>query len=109
MAMAAGVMGAVALAFERQATFIWSPSSIGALLYLAIFGSVVTFTLYFWLLSHMPAKRLALIAYVIPVVAVGIGALRGEPLTLRTLVGAVLVVGGTALAVHRFSSKEQVR
>ncbi len=109
MAMTAGVMGAVALAFERQAGIIWSPSSIGALLYLAIFGSVVTFTLYFWLLSHMPAKRLALIAYVIPVVAVAIGALRGEPLTLHTLVGAALVVAGTALSVHHFSSNRQVR
>ena len=59
--------------------------------------------------SQNPVKSLALITYVIPVVAVGIGALRGESLTLRTLVGAALVVGGTALAVHQFSYKGQMR
>ena len=61
-------------------------------------GSAVTFTLYFWLLSHLPARRLALIAYVIPVIAVGIGVLRGEPLTPRMLLGAAGVVAGVALA-----------
>lgn len=100
MGMTAGIMGALAVAFENGQDFNWNMSSIGALLYLAIFGSVITFTLYFWLLAHLPAKRLALIAYVIPLVAVVVGTLRGEPMTLRTLTGAALVVAGTALAVH---------
>jgi drug/metabolite transporter (DMT)-like permease len=100
MGITAGIMGALAVTFERGQSFDWNMSSIGALLYLAIFGSVITFTLYFWLLAHLPAKRLALIAYVIPLVAVGVGTLRGEPMTLRTLTGAALVVAGTALAVH---------
>jgi drug/metabolite transporter (DMT)-like permease len=76
------------------------------LLYLTVFGSVITFTLYFWLLAHLPAKRLALIAYVIPLVAVGVGWLRGEPMTVRTLAGAALVVIGTALAVHLHSLQQ---
>ncbi len=100
MGITAGIMGALAVAFEKGQSFNWNMSSIGALLYLAIFGSVITFTLYFWLLAHLPAKRLALIAYVIPLVAVVVGTLRGEPMTLRTLTGAALVVAGTALAVH---------
>jgi drug/metabolite transporter (DMT)-like permease len=106
MAMTAGVMGALAFAFERGRNFEWDSTSIGALLYLAVFGSVITFTLYFWLLSHLSAKRLSLIAYVIPIVAVVIGAIRGEPMTLRTLAGAALVVAGTALAVHHFSPQK---
>jgi len=36
--------------------------------------------------------------------AVLIGTLRGEPLTLKTLLGSALVIGGVALAVHRFAS-----
>ena len=68
-------------------------------------GSAVTFSLYFWLLSYLPAKRLALIAYVIPVIAVGLGVLRGESLTLRMLAGAAAVVGGVALAVGLKSGK----
>ena len=101
MAMAAVLMGGVALAVERERELVWDGVSVGALLYLAILGSVVTFTLYYWLLSHLPAKRLALIAYIIPLEAVAIGALRGEPLTLKTLVGSALVIGGVALAAHR--------
>jgi drug/metabolite transporter (DMT)-like permease len=100
MGMTAGIVGAAALAFEGHREFSLNATSIGALFYLAIMGSAVTFTLYYWLLAYLPAKRLALIAYIIPVVAVGIGLAFGEPLTLRVLTGAALVLGGVALAVH---------
>jgi len=101
MAMTSGIMAALALSLERGARMTFDASSIVTLLYLAIPGSAVTFSLYYWLLSHMPAKRLALIAYVVPVVAVVIGVMRGEPLTARMLAGAALVIGGVAMAVHR--------
>ncbi len=104
MAICAGVMGVVALGYERELTFTWDAVSVGALLYLAIFGSAVTFSLYFWLLKQWPAKRLALIAYIIPIIAVGVGVLRHEPLTLRELIGAAVVVAGVALAVHKHGS-----
>jgi drug/metabolite transporter (DMT)-like permease len=100
MAMTAGIMGAVALGTERDIPFTWKRVSVGALLYLAIMGSAVTFTLYYWLLGHFPAKRMALIAYIIPVVAVAIGLARGEPLTVRILAGAALVLAGVGLAVN---------
>jgi drug/metabolite transporter (DMT)-like permease len=103
MAMTAVIMGMVALGAERERPIVWDGVSVSALLYLAIFGSALTFTLYYWLLSHLPAKRLALIAYLIPLEAVLIGNLRGEPFTLKILAGSALVVGGVALAVHRFS------
>jgi len=99
MLVAAAVMSVPALALERARESRWDLVSISALLYLAVVGSAVTFSLYFWLLSHLPARRLALIAYVIPVIAVGIGVLRGEPLTVRMLAGAAAVVGGVSLAV----------
>ena len=94
------LMGFVAAATERDRAFTWDAVSISALLYLAIFGSAVTFTLYYWLLSHLTAKRMSLIAYVIPVVAVAIGTMRGEPLTTRVLLGAGVVLGGVAVTIH---------
>ena len=109
MAITAGVLGALAVTFEGNQNITWNTTSIAALLYLAIFGSVITFTLYFWLLAHLPAKRLALIAYVIPLVAVGIGTIRGEPMTARILIGAIFVVAGTALAIHRLPPRAQPR
>ncbi len=101
MLLAGAVMGALALATERERGITWDGVSIAALLYLTLAGSALTFSLYYWLLSHWPAKRLALISYVIPVVAMLIGAFRGEPLTLRTLGGSALVVIGVSLAVRR--------
>jgi drug/metabolite transporter (DMT)-like permease len=105
MGMAAVLMGGAALAFEREKAVTWDAVSVGAVFYLAVLGSVVTFSLYYWLLSHLPAKRLALIAYLIPLEAVLIGALRGEPFTLKTAVGSALVIGGVALATHRFAPR----
>jgi drug/metabolite transporter (DMT)-like permease len=102
MAIAAGVMGALALATERHQTFVIDAASVGAILYLGVFGSAVTFTLYYWLLRHVRATRVSLIAYTAPVVAVAVGAVfLAEPMTARTLGGSALVLLGVALAVHR--------
>jgi drug/metabolite transporter (DMT)-like permease len=98
MALAAVVTGGIALATERERILDWNAASVSALLYLALVGSALSFSLYYWLLSHRPAKRLALISYVVPVVAVAIGALRGEPLTAHVLAGSGLVLGGVTLA-----------
>ena len=100
MAIGSALTGVVALVTERDATLVWNARSVGALLYLTVFGSVVTFTLYYWLLQRMPVKRLALIAYIIPVEAVLLGTLVDEPFTPRILVGSALVVLGVALAVR---------
>ena len=102
MLLTAAVMGAVAAPVEGWGAIRWTPPATLALLYLAILGSAVTFSLYFWLLGHLDASRLALIAYAIPVVAVVVGAVVfAEPLTTRIVVGSGLVVLGVALAVHR--------
>jgi drug/metabolite transporter (DMT)-like permease len=101
MGITAGVMGAVSLATEPVRTIPVSPSSVTSVLYLGIFGSAVTFSLYFWMLAHMPATRLSLVTYIIPVMAtlVGVFALH-EPFTPRTLSGSALVLGGVAMALQ---------
>jgi drug/metabolite transporter (DMT)-like permease len=101
MGLTALIMGAISVMVEREREIVFDRTSVTALLYLAIFGSALTFTLYYWLLSHIPATRVSLIAYVVPLVAVGVGAgVMDEPLTVRTLVGTILVIGGVALTVR---------
>ncbi len=101
MALSAVVMGGVALAVEHDRPLRFDAVSVSALLYLALAGSALTFTLYYWLMRHIPATRLSLIAYSTPVVAVAVGALfLHEPVTARTFAGSALVVLGVALAVH---------
>jgi drug/metabolite transporter (DMT)-like permease len=101
MGLTAVTMGAISLAVERDRQIVFDRTSVAALLYLAILGSALTFTLYYWLLSHISATRVSLIAYLVPLVAVGVGAgVMGEPLTGRTLAGTALVIGGVALTVR---------
>lgn len=97
MAIATVVMGAIAWTFERDVKITWTPASVGALLYLAVFGSALTFTLYYWLLRHVRASRVALLAYATPVIAVATGVVfLHEPMTSRFVIGGLLVVAGVA-------------
>ena len=79
-----------------------SARSVAALLYLTVFGSLVAFTAYGWLLRHASPARVATYAYVNPVVAVLLGwALAGEPLTAHTLLAAAVIVASVALITSR--------
>lgn len=72
--------------------------SIGAFFYLLVFGSLVGFTAYSWLLRNVSPARAATYAYVNPVVAVLLGwLLAGEALTIRMLVAAAVIVSSVAL------------
>ncbi|NJN64591.1 MAG: DMT family transporter [Acidobacteria bacterium] len=102
MALAALVASVAALVWERDRALVLDAASVGALLYLAVAGSAVTFGLYYWLLAEHRATRVSLIAYGTPVVAVVVGQLwLQEPITPRILVGAALVIGGVAFATRR--------
>ncbi len=91
---------ALALTFDRGASVDWTPRAVFSVLYLAIVGTVVAFGLYFWLLRHAPATFLSLIAFVIPVVALTLGALvGGEEVRFHTVVGLALILSGVAAVV----------
>lgn len=109
MGMTAGIMGTLAWMTERGRPITWNASSVGALLYLAIAGSAVTFSLWYWLLSHLPVKKMSLVAYIIPIVAVYIGWLRAEPLTPRMMIGSALVIGAVAVATQHAALTQAVR
>ena len=67
--------------------------SLGAVVYLAIFGSIVAFTAYSWLLRATTPSRAATYAYVNPAVAVLLGwAIAGEPLTARMILAMCVIV-----------------
>jgi drug/metabolite transporter (DMT)-like permease len=68
-------------------------SSILGLLYLIIFGSLVGFVAYTWLLRVAPTPLVSTYAYVNPLVAIFIGnLLASEPLTPRILIAAAVIV-----------------
>ncbi|HTQ07812.1 MAG TPA: EamA family transporter [Polyangiaceae bacterium] len=96
------VLLALAAVFERGSPVHVTPGALFSVLYLALFGSVITFGAYMWLLRTVPAYRLSLVSYVTPVIALLLGrALRSEPFVLTTLAGTVFVLAGVALTLRR--------
>ena len=70
----------------------------GSLVYLAVFGSVLAFSGYLYLLQHVAPEKVSTYAFINPVVAMALGwAFAGEALSARTLVAAAIVVIAVAL------------
>ena len=83
-----------------------SARSLGALAYLVVFGSLIAFAAYVFLLRHEAPARVGSYAYVNPVVAVFLGwALAAEPVTPRTIVAAAIILTGVVLIVRHRASK----
>jgi drug/metabolite transporter (DMT)-like permease len=75
-----------------------SMKSVLAFVYLILFGAIVGYSAYIWLMRVTTPARAATYAYVNPVVAVLLGWLfAGESLTGRMLAAAVVIIGGVAL------------
>lgn len=75
-----------------------SLKSIFGLGYLIVFGSIVAFTAYMWLLQRCPPTLVATHTYANPVVAVLLGwLLASEPLTMRVIVASVAILGAIVL------------
>jgi drug/metabolite transporter (DMT)-like permease len=73
-----------------------------AILYLIVFGSLLGFTAFVYLLGRMPATRVASYAYVNPIVAVALGYfVAGEVITVRMLIGAAIVIVSVFLILRK--------
>jgi drug/metabolite transporter (DMT)-like permease len=87
-----------------------SGRSLLGLLYLIVFGSLVGFASYTWLLRSAPVTLVSTYAYVNPVVAIFLGALlAGEPLTSRVVIAAMVILGSVALITRTPSVRRRVK
>ena len=102
MVFGAVLLGAVAFLRENPLAMAWTWQTTLATLYLALFGTALTFGIYFWLLRRAAASMLSLISYVTPVLAMLLAAAVGDGETNAGLwLGTGLVVTGVALVVAR--------
>jgi drug/metabolite transporter (DMT)-like permease len=86
-----------------------TPSSVGAFAYLVVFGSLLAFTAYVWLLQNAPISKVATYAYVNLVVAIFLGWLiLDERITVTTLVGAAIIVASVAFIVRKETGTKPV-
>ncbi len=92
-------LAALALLFERGAPLHWTPGSVFALVYLALFGTAMSFAGLFWLIPRVPVSIIGTIPLTDTVIAVLLGALiLGEKLSGRVLAGGALILLGVLLA-----------
>ena len=82
----------------------WSGRSIFGLCYLVVFGSLLGYSAYVWLLANAPIAKVSTYAYVNPVVAIALGVVvLDESVTLRIAAGALLILVSVASVLRRES------
>jgi drug/metabolite transporter (DMT)-like permease len=103
MLLLGGMVTGEAARLELTAVSLRSLLALG---YLAVAGSLLAYSAYFWLLDRFPPTLVATHTYVNPVVALILGwAIAGEALTVRFVFGGVVVIAAIAL-VGRATSRE---
>jgi drug/metabolite transporter (DMT)-like permease len=94
------VVGVLAGDLGRIRPDRFSTASLLALGYLVVFGSLIAFASYVWLLRNARTSFVSTYAYVNPVVAVFLGwAFLAEPITVRTIVAGAVVLAAVAVIV----------
>jgi drug/metabolite transporter (DMT)-like permease len=92
--------------------FDWAKVSVQSFLawwYLVIFGAIIAFTAYVWLVRVCAPSLVGTYAFVNPVIAVFLGSVfAGEELTLRTISGAAVIVVAVAIIIF-FSSRRPMK
>src|SRR3954467_6832969 len=100
------VTGTLAFATEHPLAAVPAPEAILAVVWLGLLGSGLAYLSYFRILQHWGATRTSLVAYLLPVYGIALGALvLAEHVTLSTLIGTLLVIGGIALVNSRFGTR----
>ncbi len=97
MTLGAILLTITAALVEDITMFKVTTASIGAMIFLATFGSVVSFTSYYWLLKRLPILTMSMVALITPLVAMCLGYfVLDELLTIQDYIGAALVLAGVA-------------
>lgn len=102
VAFALLISGVLALVVERPIGRV-APAleAIVAILWLGFLGSGVAYLAFFRILSEAGATRTSLVAYLLPVVGIAMGTIRGEAITLERVAGTALIIAGIALVNTR--------
>ncbi len=98
----------LALVFERPTEVIpqMSLEALFAVVWLGLLGSGLAYLVFFRLLGRWGATRTSMVAYLLPVYGIILGALvLNEPVDLRLIIGTALVIGGVALVNSKYGAR----
>ncbi|GAB1350543.1 EamA family transporter [Ignavibacteriales bacterium] len=95
--------------FEDISSNRFDLPGIGSVLFLGLFGSIVTFTIYYWLLKKVSVLLMSLIAFITPIIALILGGVvYGEKLTINHLTGSGLVLVGLLISQSELIRKRKI-
>ncbi|HKI78708.1 MAG TPA: EamA family transporter [Ignavibacteriaceae bacterium] len=111
MLFAGVVMLGFGLLVEDTSRLVFDLSAYLSVGYLAFFGSLVTFTSYYWLLKRVSVVVLSLIAFITPIIALILGwVFLDEELSSRHVIGSLIVLTGLLIAIlGNFRSLKKIK
>jgi drug/metabolite transporter (DMT)-like permease len=96
----------LAFIFERPIDIPMRPDAILAVVWLGLLGSGAAYLVFFRLLGRWGATRTSLVAYLLPVYGLVLGAIvLSEEIDTRLVLGTALVIGGIALVNSRWGTR----
>lgn len=100
MTMGAAMLVALSALFGEARVVPHTPTGVVALLFNVIFGSVLLFWLYLWLLKTWPVTSLSYVFLLAPLATLAVAAFVGEAqVTIGLLVGGAVVIGGVYVGI----------
>ncbi len=99
VAFAALIVIPLALVIDRPfSTVTLTPDAVVAVIWLGLLGSGLAYLCYFTILRAWGATRTSMVAYLLPVVGIAMGAIvLGDPITANRVGGTALIIAGIAL------------
>jgi drug/metabolite transporter (DMT)-like permease len=96
----------LAFALERPLDLPLRADALFAVVWLGLFGSGLAYLVFFRLLGRWGATRTSLVAYLLPIFGIVLGALvLNETIDARIIIGTALIIGGIALVNARWGSR----
>jgi drug/metabolite transporter (DMT)-like permease len=100
------VVSVLAVVTEHPFAAVPAPEALFAIFWLGLLGSGLAYLCFFRILQRWGATRTSLVAYLLPVFGIALGALvLSEPIAPSTLLGTILVIGGIALVNSRYGTR----
>ena len=100
MGLGAACLLAMSAALENWRDAVWTRSNVLALFYLSVFGSLIAFSAYYYLIKKLDATIVSLSTLIIPIVALALGRVfLDESVTPVAIAGIVTILAGVAIAI----------
>jgi drug/metabolite transporter (DMT)-like permease len=95
------ILALLSAGMERHMVSIWTPTSVGCVLFLILLGSIVAFNLYMWLLKTAEPYRVITVQFIIPIISVVEGTLLlRERIPFEELCGGIVVLAAVILVLR---------